>query len=315
MSERIAMAFGPVLRPVALGLLALCLASTVHADEHMAMESDGDPLGEAHYVIKVTPTLAYLDIGTDGGAMVGQPYTVLREQDGLYVVVAETQVLRVFDSFSIAEILSTTIGEQIDVLHRAVHTDTWREHADMLDAGSMATGKKRSPDSGVSRTRSVVFLGGLDLGKDVDLLSAGGRITGANSVDGGAVALRLSKTVARNWRLALTYRLSGEPLSVDADVTQLSVELDTHLLLRGAGRAGPYVGVGFGMHQLAWDTANNLDDTTYKMGFNAMGGLDIPLAGGAWGLLLEGGYQKVMDWDGTIDASGVRAFGGLSINF
>ena len=69
------------------------------------------------------------------------------------------------------------------------------------------------------------------------------------------------------------------------------------------------------MHQLGWDSPDNLDDTVYKMGFNALAGLEVPLAGGGWSLLLEGGYQEVMDWNCTIDASSLRAFAGLGVNF
>ncbi len=95
-----------------------------------------------------------------------------------------------------------------------------------------------------------MILGGLDSGKDMDLQYVNGRLTGADEVGGGSVGLLMSKAVSRRWRLALTYRISCEPLGGDADVTQLSIELDAHLMLRGFGHAGPYIGLGVGMLSL-----------------------------------------------------------------
>jgi hypothetical protein len=312
MNKRFAAAALPV-----FALVALWLASpaTVSADEHMMSDSTGgDALGMAHYVIKVTPTLAYLDIGSASGAAPGQTYVVLREEMGLYMPVAKVRVLRVFDSFSIAETFLVEPGEEVAMLQRAVASDMWAAAAPSLDARLTKQEMKPKPDM-PTRRRSIMILGGLDAGKDVDLRYANGRLIDADGVSGGSVGLRMSKAFSRRWRLALTYRMSGETLGGDADVTQLSIEVDGHLLLNGAGHAGPYLGLGLGMHQLGWDSPDNLDDTVYKMGFNALAGLEVPLAGGGWSLLLEGGYQKVKDWNDTIDASSLRAFAGLGVNF
>ena len=311
MNKRFAAAALPV---VALVALWLASPATVSADEHMMSDSTGgDALGMAHYVIKVTPTLAYLDIGSASGAAPGQTYVVLREEMGLYMPVAKVRVLRVFDSFSIAETFLVEPGEEVAMLQRAVASDMWAA-APSLDARLTKKEMKPKPDM-PTRRRSIMILGGLDAGKDVDLRYANGRLIDADGVSGGSVGLRMSEDFSRRWRLALTYRMSGETLGGDADVTQLSIEVDGHLLLNGAGHAGPYLGFGLGMHQLGWDSPDNLDDTVYKMGFNALAGLEVPLAGGGWSLLLEGGYQKVMDWNDTIDASSLRAFAGLGVNF
>ena len=311
MNKRFAAAALPV---VALVALWLASPATVSADEHMMSDSTGgDALGMAHYVIKVTPTLAYLDIGSASGAATGQTYVVLREEMGLYMPVAKVRVLRVFESFSIAETFLVEPGEAVAMLQRAVASDMWAA-APSLDA--RLTKKEVEPKLGMpTRRRSIMILGGFDAGKNVDLRYANGRLIDADGVSGGSVGLRMSKAFSRRWRLALTYRMSGETLGGDADVTQLSIEVDGHLLLNGAGHAGPYLGLGLGMHQLGWDSPDNLDDTVYKMGFNALAGLEVPLAGGGWSLLLEGGYQKVMDWNDTIDASSLRAFAGFGVNF
>ncbi|MFP6645479.1 MAG: hypothetical protein VCF24_18250 [Candidatus Latescibacterota bacterium] len=307
--------FAAAALPVFAFALWLASPATVSADEHMMSDSTGgDALGMAHYVIKVTPTLAYLDIGSASGAAPGQTYVVLREEMGLYMPVAKVRVLRVFDSFSIAETFLVEPGEEVAMLQRAVASDMWAAAAPSLDARLTKQEMKPKPDM-PTRRRSIMILGGLDAGKDVDLRYANGRLIDADGVSGGSVGLRMSKAFSRRWRLALTYRMSGETLGGDADVTQLSIEVDGHLLLNGAGHAGPYLGLGLGMHQLGWDSPDNLDDTVYKMGFNALAGLEVPLAGGGWSLLLEGGYQKVKDWNDTIDASSLRAFAGLGVNF
>jgi hypothetical protein len=311
MNKRSRIGLWPVVALVALWLATPMLA---RADEQMMDDMGGDPLGSAHYVIKVTPTLAYIDIGSVAGSATGQTYVVLREETGLYVPVAKVRVLRVFDSFSIAETFLVEPGEAVDMLQRVVRTDLWDAVAPELDAGQMVQRPKARRMSD-ERTRSVVFLGGIDTGKNVDLVYVDDLLRSADEASGGAIGLRLSKRIAPRWRLALTYRISGEPFSGDADVTQLSIEVDTHFFLNSRSAAGPYFGLGVGMHQLAWDSKGNLDDTAYKMGLNLIGGLDVPIAGGAWSLLLEGGSQRIMAWDDTIDASNLRFFAGLAINF
>ncbi|MDP7448146.1 MAG: hypothetical protein QF689_06150 [Candidatus Latescibacteria bacterium] len=298
MNKRTAKAYRPVVALVALAALLLTVPTVVPAEEQRVTDGvSDDPLGAAHYVIKVTPALAYLDIGSPAGVAPGQTFVVLREEMGLYVPVAKVRVLRVFDGFSIAETYLVEPGEEVAVLQRAVATGTWEAAAPGLDARLLSQEVGEPPEM-VDRSRSIMILGGLDGDKGVDLLYVNNRLTGADDVGGAALGLRLSKAFTRRLRLALTYRVSGEPLGGDADVTQLSVELDGQFLFRGVGRAGPYIGLGAGMHQLAWDSTANLDDTAYKMGFNAVGGLELPLAGGGWSLQLEGGVPAGagMEW-------------------
>jgi hypothetical protein len=307
MNKRFAVAFGPV-----VAALLWCAAPAV-ADEHGMAAAEGDPLGEAWWVIKVTSTLTYLDIGSQAGAEVGQPFVILREQEGLYADVARVRILRVFDGFSIAETEGVVEGESIGVLQRAVAADLWTAAAADLDAGDMVPEGQR-PRGDSPHRRSVTLLGGYAGGDGMDLRYIGGQPAGAASAGGPSVGLRLARSFS-HWRLALTYRIAGEPMGGDADVTQLSMEVDSHYLLRGAGRAGPYIGLGVGMHQLAWDSAANLDDTAYKVGGQGSVGLDLPLGNGAWSFVLEGTWQKVMDWNSTVDVSGLRFHGGLSARF
>lgn len=323
----------PRSRRIVVVLLASALAWVAPAAG--ADEGDGAaaPMdSSAHYVIKVTPTLTYLDVGQRDGADAGRRYAVLREQEGLLRPVGWVRVIRVYESYSIAEIGGVEAGEEIALLQRVVEQEVWdlmapemaalaaaQMEAKMAALAAAAAPPPPPADEEMARSwpsRSLVLLGGMDLEKDVGLTWSGSRITGRQSVRGGAIALRLAKAFARHWRWALTYRMSGEPLTAAADVTQLSIELDSHVLLRAMGKAGPYAGVGVGMHQLSWDAPPGAGgDAAYKWGFQAVGGLDIPMARGRWSLLLEGGYQRVLAWNDVIDASHARAYAGLGHNF
>lgn len=291
---------------------SLTLAGWSQADE-MA-----DPQA-THYVIKVTPTLAYIDVGQVGGAMLGSEYIVLRadaDDEEMMIVVGEVRVLRVYAAFSIAEITSVEPDEEIGVLQRVMPRAEAMGLNVMPGDDEMEASPRARPD-GDMPTRSLVLMGGMDLSKGTDLSWGANTLMNAEEVSGPAVAIRLGRVFAEKLRLALTYRLSGEPLGPSkAEVTQLSAEVDAHILLRGAGRPGPYIGFGGSIHLLTWDAPNDLiDDSAYKTGFNILGGLEIPIAKGRWSLFAEGGYQGVTKWASMLDASHTRAYVGLGRNF
>lgn len=317
---------GLIAAACALALAAPARAADA-ADEGMSVADQGDaPL---LYVIKVTPALLYLDAGPESGAAMGQDYLILREngRQGYYVLVGSARVIRLYESFCIAEITGVEEGEEVALLQRAIARDTW----DRLAAEAAAEGREvvlaetgeRARPRGAAGTRSIHFLGGVELGKAIHLMAANGQLTGADEITDAGVAVRLAKTFARRWRLNLTYRVAGEPLQLaDADVTQLAVELDLHLLLRGLGQAAPYLGVGGGLHQLSWDApasagaqANaDLNETAYKAGLNLVAGLELP-SGDGWTLMMEGGYQAVARWNDLIDGSNVRLYLGVGRYF
>lgn len=298
-----------VFRASVLGLVVAVAAAA--APEGGA--AGGAP-GDSHYVIRVTPTLVYLDAGANAGAAEGQSYVIAREQDGQVVRVGQVRVIRVDAEFAIAEITGVEPGEEIAVLHRALEIAAWEQ----LTPEEIAVAAPRAaaePETAAHPGRAILLLGGADLQKDVDLTYGSAGVTAADGVSGGAIGLRLARTWGRHVRLALTYRVSGEVLTARADVTQMSLEADSQILFRRAGRPGPFVGVGVGLHRLSWDTPGSAGVATYKAGLHLTGGLDIPVGRGRWGLLLEGGYQKVLAWDDRIDASSVRAYAGLGRNF
>ena len=271
---------------------------------------------EMFYVIKVTPTLVYIDVGKRGGAAVGQLYTIARAEDdeGSYNSIGEVRVIRVFEEFSIAEIAYQVEGEQFEKLQRAIASEVWEQMVGISGAmgakEQMLGGKK----VGVS-SRSIAFFLGGDWSKGTDgLRYFETSLVGVERTGGAGLGVRLGNVFGDKWRLNLTYRISGEALGA-GEVTQLSIEADLHYILRGNAMASPYLGLGVGMHQLSWDAPVDAEDSANKLGVNFMGGLQLPMGRGSWSLILEGGYQRVVKFDALIDASHVSTYIGLAKNF
>jgi len=269
-------------------LAVILFVGSVRAEESMA------------YVIKVTPTLAYVDVGRNTGIMVGETYLILREKGGRYTEVGAVQLVRVDDSFSIGEIVSVAEGEAIEVLHRVVLQADWETISASDGASSSA--------STVGR-RSFQVFSGADWGRNADLVFAtpANSLIDAKSGTGWGVGLRLGQVFADQWRINLTYRMG-----TGADVVQLAMESDLHLVPRGYDRAGPYFGIGVGMHQLSWDSPGNAKDSTNKGSFNLVAGIQAPRM---MNMVLELGYQKVVSFDDWLDLSNVRTYLGFGRHF
>ena len=271
-----------------------------------------DRTDEMPYVIKVTSSLVYLDIGTAMGAEPGQLYLIVRfTDDGSHVWVGEAKVIRTFLDFSIAEIVSTVEGEGIEILQRAISMEQWQTMAEMSPQPGGATSATGS--------RFLYVFFGRDWNKGVDLarIPGGDVAAGFDRISEPGLGLRLGNFLDNNWRLNLTYRVSGRPVSSgDGDVTHLSLEVDVHYLFSGRGQVGPYVGVGVGGHRLSWTAARPLPDSASKLGVNLVAGIELPFSRDRWSFLVEGGYQWVDEW-GTdrINVSNVRTYAGLGRNF
>ena len=287
---------------------ALSLALSTSTTAQMMTAADMMNPDDLLYVIKVTPTLVYMDAGEAGGVEVGEMYMLLGEREGkdIFNQVAEVRVIRVDEEFSIAEILSVEMGSEVVVLQRAISRDDW----DMMTAMKMDRHEAMAPGGGPARSWSLHVIGGADLNKGVELTSGGGT---KEILDAGA-GLRLGRQFD-TWRLNLTARSSG--LMADADITQLSLELDAHLLFRGMNKAGPYIGAGVGQHRLSGDVMGGSSDSSIKTGFNGIFGLHLPVGSGGWSWDIETGYQLVLPWNNRIeiDASHVRAHLGLGKAF
>ena len=281
------------------GLLLLLASSSMAVASESIDAGDITP-DQMLYIIKVTPTLAYLDAGMTRGIDRGTSYVVLREgdSDDELVRVGQVRVIRVDAEFCIAEILEVGMGEEIDVLQRAMSQDTWDSMTPVTTGdGDMAhpAGKKRRGGW------SIHLVGGADLNKAVELTREGTALTGTNEILDASAGLRLAKILGRKGRLNFTVRASG--LMPDADVSQLSFEIDWNYVFRGVGHAGPYFGVGVGEHRLSGDLMGT-GDSAFKTGFNGVFGLHLPVGPNGWSWELEAGYQHVMKWNNTVEVDG-----------
>ena len=265
------------------------------------------------YVIKVTPTLVYLDVGKGRGVEMGDMYLILRPraENQPYVWVGEVAIIRVFDAFSIAEIISVVEDEEIEILQQAIFREDW-------EAMSEAAAAEKSK-AGPSGQRFIYILGGGEWGKGVDLWrSEANEVIGFERISELGVGIRLGNFLGEKWRLNLTYRISGKPLGAgDGDISQFSMELDMHYLFKGRGKSGPYVGLGLGGHRLGWNSARPQGGSSSKLGVNLLGGVEISLGRGHRSMILEGGYQWVdaAGLPGGSNASSMRSYLGLGRNF
>ncbi|HIG55853.1 MAG TPA: hypothetical protein EYG11_20985 [Candidatus Latescibacteria bacterium] len=278
---------------ILIAMIPLFMAGAARAEEQMA------------YVIKVTPTLAYLDVGEAVGAMVGANYTILREDGDDLVMVGKVQLVRVDDHFSIGEIVEMAEGETIEVLYRAMALWKW-EGMDAM--GSMSKQGVAGSRSMVGR-RSFHLLAGADWGGNAQLTydPFSTILTDAKSGNAWSLGLRLGQAVAEQWRFNLTYRIGK-----GKDVTQLAIEADVHLAPRGYDQAGFYFGAGVGVQQLSWDPPGNNTGSANKSGFNLTLGVQVPEM---MNLVFEIGYQKVIKFDDMIDLSNVRTYLGFGRSF
>jgi opacity protein-like surface antigen len=282
------------MKKLLLAMSLLALATTSRAEE-------------VHYVIKVTPALVYIDVGLESGAAVGGVYMVLREDGKLFAPVAEATLIRVGEGYSIGEITYVSEGEIIEVLQRVIAQSDWQMMGE--NSGAMVRDKDQAKPRmrGAVGKRSVHFLAGGDFGRDAELTWNKNILTDASPSNGIALGLRLGQVLKERWRVNMTYRAS-----LGAGVTGLAIEADVHRLLRDYDRAGPYFGIGAGMHQLSVDAPGTNDDSANKVGFNATVGLQVP---GRWSFIAETGYQYVLKWGRYIDVSNVRAYVGLGRTF
>ena len=264
------------------------------------------------YVIKVTPTLVYLDVGKGRGVEMGDMYLILRPraENEPYVWVGEVEIIRVFDAFSIAEIISVVEDEEIEILQQAIFREDWEVMSE-----AAAAEKAAAVPSG---QRFIYILGGGELGKGVDLWrDEANEVVGFERISELGLGIRLGNFLGEKWRLNLTYRVSGKSLGAGAgDVSQFSMELDMHYLFKGRGKSGPYLGLGLGGHRLGWDVERPRSGSSSKLGVNLLGGVEFPFGRGHWSMVFEGGYQWVDEWGtGRISTSSMRSYLGLGRNF
>ena len=266
---------------------------------------------EVHYVIKVTPTLAYIDAGQQAGAQKGDVYLLLREHGQHFAQVAEVEIVRVDSAFSIGEITYVKPGETVRVLQRALSEREWQMMADQAHAAVSERENQSESEraKGVPGKRSILFMTGGEWGRSTDLRwnAQNNLLIEASSGNGLGFGVRLSQVLQNRWRLNFTYRTSAI-----GEVDDLSIEFDMHRLLSDYNRAGLYIGAGIGLHQLSVDAPGTSDDSANKLGFNLTAGLQIP---GRWMFVAETGLQRVVKWGPSINMSHVRTYIGLGRAF
>lgn len=273
---------------------------------------------EMGYVIRVTPTLVYIDKGTDDGVGVGDKHIVIRSEGETYVPVADISVLRMFPKFSIAEILKRYDKEDIALLQWSIPSDNWFELSGKIKATSTnnyAEDEKQSPRSSVVGRRSIYFMTGMDWGRGSNLnwsqnrdLNLPAMLISSQKNNVSVVGLRLGQMITDHWRLGMTYRRGAD------DLQNLSIETDLQWLQKSYRNAGPYLGAGLGIAQLSIEppSGSNASSSANKFLFNALCGVLVP---GTWSLTIEFGYQKVMAWGSVINASNFRSFVGIGRDF
>jgi opacity protein-like surface antigen len=302
------------------GMLILgALLLTLGTSTSRVQASEG-VVADLLYVIKTTSALVYLDAGALEGMSVGDEYLLLRENGkARFTQVGEARVVRVSEEFSIAELLSVEAGHEIEVLDQAISVKDWHALADEArEAGiePLISRPRQMKDSWDYPRTSLHILGGAEFGRNTSLVWNQNFLMGAKDITDAGIGLRLGKVLGRRWKLNFTWRLAGKPLGLeDADVTEMSLSVDTHLLLRGNDRTTPYLGIGVGGHRLTWDAAKPNKDSTTKGGINFMAGLHKPVSDGLSSIVLEVGHQRVAKFDDIIDASHVRLYVGLGRNF
>ena len=292
-------------------VLSTMVISALATTSLFAVELD-EKRSDLQTIIKVTPTLVYID---DGDFSLDEEVMVLRRGTGdRFVRIGEVRVIRVFQDFVIAEITITEPDEKIQVLNKAISVRGWETMARAVKTNSrhMVTSSIRENQN--IDTRSIQVFAGLGLGKESKLVWRDNWLSDAKSITDRSIGLRLAKTITDRWRVNLAYRLAGEPVESDSDITQLSIEVDSHYLLRDWRGSEPYVGFGAGFHQLTWDVRSELENSTTKIGFQGVAGLEFSTSASR-SYFVECGYQRVVKWGNIIDASNFRLAAGVGRKF
>ena len=277
---------------------------------------------EIHTVIRVTPTLAYIDVGSEEAARTGSTFAIveLENDNRYYSQVAKVKLIRLFEDFSIGEILTIEEGAKIEVLQRAMPLADWQSQGAVAASRSAVLPEEtkplpqgQTPKRGRG-SRTLYVLGGIGWGKEVkveeDIVTP--RVGPTADRDLG---LRVAAGFGRHWRVNLTYRLAGKPLgAAGVEVTQIAFELDLHRVFGRIDRPGFYAGSGVGIHQLDIKQRRLIEKTsTLRPGLNFAFGWQRPTPG--WTLTAEAGYLLMSAWEDVIDVGGLRTYVGIGKNF
>ncbi|MCC7261345.1 MAG: porin family protein [Candidatus Latescibacteria bacterium] len=252
---------------------------------------------ERPYVIKVSPTLVYLDVGAQQGAAVGEIYAVFRPDEGRGTLVGLVTVIRLEERFCIAEIGYRTEGEQFELLQRAMPLEEWEIESARAPAPPAAA-EDREEEQETETGEAPEGRWDLQLNTGLEWSA---KENESERTLGVALGLELSERLG----LDLGLKLAGE---LPYERSQYIGELSAKFFPFGES-VRPYVGGGISVRQLSLE-----GQTAIKWGGQVLGGVAVPLGEG-WRVTLEGGYQRVAVWSGLMDLSGTVAQLGVGVRF
>lgn len=255
----------------------------------------GADAAERPYVIKVSPSLVYLDLGATQGAAVGQIHAVVRPGEAQDVLVGLVTLIRVEENFCIAEIGYRAEGEQFELLQRALPLREWEAQAASSPAEPAAAEESHAEAHGEAHG-----------GRWALQLNTGLEWSTAEEKSERTLGLALGMELGERVGLDLGFKLAGE---LPYGRSQYLGELGTRIYPFGSAGVRPYLGGGVSVRRL-----EHHGETAIKWGAQGLGGVSVPLGEG-WRASLEGGYQRVAVWSGLMDLSGWVGQLGVGVRF
>ncbi|MBM3278609.1 MAG: hypothetical protein FJY95_11105 [Candidatus Handelsmanbacteria bacterium] len=252
----------------------------------------GEAGAESAYVIRVNPALIYLDAGAQQGAAVGEIYAVFRPEEAGDLLVGLVNVIRVQESFCIAEVGYRAEGEHFELLQRAMPLKDWEEKQREAPPRRPPAHHHEEADHAAGHGRWALHLsGGMEWAEHESERTLG---------------LALGAALNERAGLDLGFKVGGK---LPGKLSQYIGELGARAFPFGREGVRPYLGGGASLRRLS-----HHGETTLKWGGQALGGVAAPLGGG-WQVSLEGGYQRVAAWSGMMDLSGWVGQVGVGLHF
>ena len=183
----------------------------------MATSSAQEP--QYNHVVKVTSSLVYLDGGQSAGIHTDDRFVIVRPEPrgSGFTVIAKVTVLRTFEKLAIAEIKSTSKGQDIEVLDFAVAEDEWqqfeKEIGDKTERSILSKSEKDSAPREGSVDRPAKEKGP-SLKNRLDVSTKFGTQTYFNDLDpdpgsAGLIGFYIGYKVSKHSMIGLSYATAG----------------------------------------------------------------------------------------------------------
>ena len=275
-------------------------------------------------VVKMTPTLVYLDVGVESGIAVGDRFLIGRKESAgnPFAKLAQVQVLRSFEKFLIAEIESDSLGRPIkllDVAIRLAEWDTVHQKPTLLIAldedlaleDSAATSNTdHRPNLSKLKRFGWTLLGGYQHQKGGDIRPKLRRAEAtADAVGARVFELRISWRIQQPMHMIIAYQAAAVQLEDEVFGMIRSQHRSVHCAVQyfiGAYTATrPYVSIGLGVHDLSFRGPLVTVDKSRRLGSDLAVGLEH-LFGSGWKILGETSYQGVRRGNDPATSSNYR---------